>query len=116
MGKECLVKIFSKFENCKNRASAQKILGSIPDDRLRDLVMYLHGSICCLRSERGWCPVELALPDDGKIVLVTAPNKIGLCPIHCALYSNGSWHGGGFVSDIVAWMELPVPYEGGYND
>ena len=59
-----------------------------------------------------WIPVENKLPRDDDIALVTCETKKGVRSVNRAYYFNGSWHGSGSMSGVIAWAPLPKPYDG----
>lgn len=63
------------------------------------------------RNDRGWIPVEEALPETDEIMLVTCRTKKGQLSVNRAYYHNGFWHGSGSMSGVIAWQPLPRPYE-----
>jgi len=60
-----------------------------------------------------WIPVDLMLPLEGVMVLVTCETKRGSRSVNLAFYSDGFWHGSGSMAGVTAWMELPLPYKKG---
>lgn len=58
----------------------------------------------------GWIPVEERLPNDEEMMLVTCQTKAGRKSINRAWYGQGSWHGTGSMSGVIAWRPLPEPY------
>lgn len=58
----------------------------------------------------GWIPVEERLPNDEEMMLVTCQKKAGRKSINRAWYGQGSWHGTGSMSGVIAWRPLPEPY------
>ena len=61
--------------------------------------------------ENNWTPCDKGLPEVGEMVLVTCVTKKGVASVNRAYYLNGSWHGSGSMSGVVAWMPLPEPYK-----
>ena len=60
-----------------------------------------------------WINVEDRLPEDEDKYLVTCQTKSGRKSINLAWCdSSGIWHGMGGMAGVIAWMELPEPYEG----
>ena len=60
----------------------------------------------------GWIPVEERLPEDEAMMLVTCKTKAGRLFVNRAWYGDGSWHGTGTMSGVIAWRPLPEPYRG----
>ena len=60
--------------------------------------------------DRAWIPVEDMLPDPGINVLVTCKTKKGYYGVNRAFYMDGFWHGSGSMSNVIAWMPMPMPY------
>lgn len=58
-----------------------------------------------------WILVSEILPEDYTMMLVTCRTKKGALSVNRAYYSNGSWHGSGSMSGVIAWMPLPKPYD-----
>lgn len=74
----------------------------------------LEQGYCVLGLETylySWIPVEIRLPDNTEMVLVTCQTQKGLRSINRAYYSEGFWHGSGSMSGVIAWMPLPDPYK-----
>lgn len=67
-------------------------------------------------DEPGWIPVTEALPTTDDKVLCCTMTKKGVPNIVIGYYLHGehgcSW-ACGMNSNVVAWMTLPEPYEGG---
>ena len=42
-----------------------------------------------------WIPVDVQLPPEGVMVLVTCESKKGIRSVNRAYYSDGFWHGSG---------------------
>ena len=63
-----------------------------------------------------WVPVTERLPEDEEMKLVTCRTKKGILNVNRAYYMDEAWHGSGTMSGVVAWMELPEPYEEGSNE
>lgn len=62
----------------------------------------------------GWVPVEKDLPEPGELVLITCQPKGKAANVNRAWCDKeGVWHGSGSMSTVVAWMPMPVPYDGG---
>lgn len=59
-----------------------------------------------------WIPVSERLPDDDEMKLVTCKTQKGILNVNRAYYLNGTWHGSGSMSGVIAWMDLPEPYTG----
>ncbi len=58
-----------------------------------------------------WVPVEVRLPEENEMVLVTAKTKKGVSSVNRAyMDERGFWHGSGSMANVTAWMELPHPY------
>lgn len=66
-----------------------------------------------------WIPVDVMLPEDNKLVLITVRTSfLGGSMFNCmdvARYTGNMWLiAGALVKDtVIAWMPLPDPYEGG---
>ncbi|MBQ3660417.1 MAG: DUF551 domain-containing protein [Firmicutes bacterium] len=60
-----------------------------------------------------WIPVDVQLPPEGVMVLVTCESKKGIRSVNRAYYSDGFWHGSGSMAGVTAWMEMPLPYKKG---
>ena len=60
----------------------------------------------------GWIPVEEKLPEDEAMMLVTCQTKAGRLSVNRAWYGEGTWHGTGTISGVIAWRPLPEPYRG----
>ena len=63
-----------------------------------------------------WIPISETLPDENEMVLVTCKTKKDYRSVNRAYYSNNFWHGSGSMSEVIAWMPLPNPYEEVIND
>lgn len=57
-----------------------------------------------------WIPTMNMLPENDEMCLVTCRTQKGVLSVNRAFYSNGSWHGSGSMSGVIAWMPLPSPY------
>lgn len=64
-----------------------------------------------INSVPGWIPTKERLPESDDMMLVTAKTQKGVRSVNRAYYSNGFWHGSGSMSNVIAWMPLPAPYE-----
>lgn len=60
----------------------------------------------------GWIPVSERLPIPPTFCLVTTDGSHGDV-IDIALYMSDGWHK---ASEVIAWMPLPSPYEGGESE
>lgn len=58
-----------------------------------------------------WIPVVHCLPEEGEMVLVTCKTQKGLKTVNRAYHSDGFWHGSGSMSNVIAWMPMPAPYD-----
>ena len=58
-----------------------------------------------------WIPTMNMLPEDDAMCLVTCRTQKGVLSVNRAYYLNGSWHGSGSMSGVIAWMPLPEPYK-----
>ena len=78
----------------------------------RDFVVIPKQLLPVLEQVQGqrWIPVEERLPETDDMVLVTCKTKKGVLSVNRAYYCNGSWHGSGSMSGVIAWMPLPEPY------
>jgi len=63
-----------------------------------------------------WIPVSNRLPSDDEMKLVTCETKKGVKNVNRAYYSEGSWHGSGSMSGVIAWSAMPKPYDGTNED
>ena len=70
-----------------------------------------HNLAIVAALNKGWIPVSVALPEDDKIVAVTAVTKKGVRSWNRAFYDGATWHGSGSMAGAVAWMEIE-PWEG----
>ena len=62
-------------------------------------------------EERKWIPCSERLPETDEMMLVTAQPKKGAPNVNRAYYMDGAWHGSGSMSNVIAWMPVPDPYE-----
>lgn len=63
-----------------------------------------------------WIPTAQRLPSDESIKLVTCETKKGFRSVNRAYYSDGFWHGSGSMSNVIAWANMPKPYDGTDED
>lgn len=64
-----------------------------------------------IESEQQWIPCSERLPETDEMMLVTAQPKKGAPNVNRAYYMDGAWHGSGSMSNVIAWMPLPDPFE-----
>lgn len=70
----------------------------------------IQQAIEALKAQR-WILCSERLPETDEIMLVTAKPKKGVPNVNRAYYFDGFWHGSGSMSNVLAWMPLPEPYE-----
>ena len=59
-----------------------------------------------------WIPTKYERPKSGELVLVTTKTQKGIRSVNRAYCDEqGFWHGSGSMSNVVAWMPLPEPYQ-----
>ena len=84
-----------------------------------------------VEAEPKWIPVSERLPEEGERVLVTHLGGLNperqviehiysdgkfLCGWEIDMDVNSSTFGKRYMGDVVAWMPLPAPYQGGGTD
>lgn len=72
----------------------------------------LNTAIKALEESR-WIPVTERLPEKGGLYFVTKENDYGKYVATEWFYQNGTWSTGW---KVIAWMELPKPYEEGEDE
>lgn len=92
-----------------------------PDEWCTDCREYDKEKHCCPRFNRiirtamgdasRWVSCDEQLPETDEMMLVTAQPKKGAPNVNRAYYMDGAWHGSGSMSNVIAWMPLPDPYE-----
>ena len=58
-----------------------------------------------------WVSVAERFPETEEPVFVTAKALNGSLSVNRAYYKTGYWHGPGNMSNVIAWMPMPKPYE-----
>ena len=66
----------------------------------------------------GWIPVETELPKDFRGVLITAIALNGTSYTEIGKWNGNQWFHGASntridIAEVIAWMELPAPYQKG---
>lgn len=79
--------------------------------RISAVINELELSPTIYMPRRRWIPCDKRLPQDDAMMLVTCRTKRGVLSVNRAYYSNGCWHGSGSMAGVIAWMELPEPYD-----
>lgn len=62
-------------------------------------------------GEQTWVPVTERCPETDEPVFVTTKTLNGNLSVNRAYYKDGYWHGPGNMTNVIAWMPMPKPYE-----
>lgn len=64
-----------------------------------------------LAKRMQWHPYPAEKPEDDRMLLVTCRTKSGNKNVNRAYFDGISWHGNGSMAGVIAWMDMPEPYE-----
>ena len=100
------IRIYADDEPSRKAEKLYQICG---ETESQEVAQWLKEYFPSVDRPTGWIPVSKRLPTPPTFCLVTTDGSHGDV-IDIALYMSDGWHK---ASEVLAWMPLPPPYEGG---